>query len=497
MQLPISARQQMLRETKARTDPLSFVTDEYFMGRKPYPMQAELFSTFYSDPKIMLMVILAGMRGGKTRLAADILCYEIYDLLTTDDIAAKYMLEEGSKFYLTCIASSAEQAEDTIFHEVKKSIKKAQFFDKFDPKIYTNEVRFDDYDIEVKAGISSAMGLVGRTVKCNVFDELSKLEKTEGKRSADMVYSLLSKSTSSFQFAGKNIVITSPMHTEDRATRLYNENLHSPYALCRNVPTWEMNPNLPFDGEYMQARLIEDPITFWRDFGAVPQSALDKFFKDEEILKFDHTLGNVLESSIAWNALVLNQRRNPVTLVCAGDPSARRDSFGVALGYLGRDYEYRIIGLKRYEPEVVDHVSSGSDILDDLKPKMEVNPLDVRKDILRIRTDLGCKHFVFDTWNYPLLQNELEHKYRSQVYNNVVRIDHYESVRKLFYAEKLHVTPHDVVMEEWKKLIQINARKVDHPKLGSKDLADAICNVIFVLDEIPIVIRAPAMIRMF
>jgi len=477
-----SHTEQMYLEMNARMDPVSFVTHDYFLGRRPYPKQAEVFSAFYSNPKCMLLVIIAGMRGGKTRLAADIVCYEAFDLLTTGDIEKKYKLEEGSKFYIVCVATSEDQAEDTIFHEVKKSVVKSPFFKKFSPKVLSKEIRFEANGLEIKAGLSTAMGLVGRTVKCNVFDELSKLEKTEGKRSAELVYSLLSKSTTSFQFDGKNIVITSPMHTEDKAWRLYKDNKESPYAICLNIPTWEMNPNLPFEGEYMQAKLEEDPITFWRDYGAEPQSSTDKFYKDESILKFEEDMPNVFESNEDWDAWVRIQKRNPKTLILAGDPSGRMDSFGIALGYKEVN-DFYIIGTTRVEPTKVYIESSGSKILDGKKPSMEVNPLEVQAIILSVADELRCNHIIFDTWNYPLLQKELTLK-GCHVYNNVVKIGHYEVLRKIQYGDRIHVAYNSVLSREWKQLVQINARKIDHPKLGSKDIADSICNVIYVADEI-------------
>jgi hypothetical protein len=493
-------RKQLLLETEARLSPINFVTHPYFLGRNPYPMQAQIFSDFYSSPYHMLLVGICGMRGGKTRLAADILCYEIFDLLTTANVERKYGLEDDSKFFLTCVASSSEQAEDTIFWEVKKSIGKAPFFQKFDPGLFSTEVRFDDQRIEVKAGVSSAMGLVGRTVKCNVFDELSKLEKTEGKRSAELVYSSLSKSTSSFQFAGKNIVITSPMYTEDKAWQLYEENLGSKYACCYNLPTWDMNPNLPFEGEYMQARLAEDPITFWRDFGAKPQSADDKFFRDEDIIDevFNNQMINIFSADAYYDQFRDQQWRNPVQLVCAGDPSGRLDSFGLALMYKETDMvtgidHYYAPGVTRYEPKSIER---SQDRFSRLKPVMEIDPIEIYEDLIGIRENLNCRYFVFDTWNYPMLQKELELR-GCEVLNNIVKTEHYEAVRKLMYAGTLHVPYHEVLDREWKQLIQKSTHRVDHPKTGSKDIADCISNAVYILDQMERQVRAPLLVRRF
>jgi len=483
--------EQMFLELQAKDDTELFQSHPYFLGRKPYPMQAECMRRFYANAKMLLAVWIIGMRAGKTRVAADIACREAFELLTTTNIEKKYNLEAGSKFYIICVATSESQAEDTIFFEIKKSVKRSPFFEKFDPQIYSKEVRFEDYNVEIIAGLSSALALVGRTVKCNVFDELAKLEKTEGKRSAELVYSSLSKSTASFKFAGKNIVITSPLYTEGKDWRLYKENLNNPYALCLNMPTWVFNPNLPFEGEYMQARLMEDPITFWRDFGAQPQATIDKFYKDESILRVYEEVGNVFEDADAYEYWRKRQRTDPVQMVLAADPSGRMDSFGLGVGFKIKEDDvvyYYIIGLKRYRPEIVrDPKSPG---LEGKKVSMEVNPLEVRKDIVGenglggIVQDLFIKHCVFDTWNYPLLQKELELMGRS-VYNNIVKIGHYEAVRKLQYADTLRVCNYPLVLHEWETLRQVNAKKVDHPKGGSKDLSDCVSNIVWLLDELP------------
>ena len=254
-----------------------------------------------------------------------------------------------------------------------------------------------------------------------------------------------------------------------------------------------MNPNLPFEGEYMQAKLTEDPILFWRDFGAIPQSTEDRFFKDDTILRFDNALPNALDDELAWDELKAAQRVNPNVLVCAGDPSGRMDSFGLALMYKTRDNHYYAAGLKRFRPKRIERDSTE---LYRLKPKMEIDPLEVRDEILKIRWDLGCKYFVFDTWNYPLLQKELELS-RAEVLNNVVKTEHYEAVRKLLYAERLHV-PYDPTLErEWKSLIQKSNNKVDHPKGGSKDISDCVANAIFVLDQIYIRPWVPIVMKVF
>lgn len=485
---------QMYLEMKAKEDPISFVKHPYFLGRNPYPMQEQIFTEFYKNPKIILLVVIAGMRGGKTRLAADLVCYEAFTLLSTPNIYAQYGLEKDSKFYIMCVATSEDQAADTIYAAVKSSISGSPFFQKYGAECYSNEIRFPKYPVEIKAGLSSALALVGRTVKCNVFDELDRLERTEGKRSAELVFASLSKSTTSFQFAGKNIVITSPLYTESKASTLYEQNKENPYAQVYRLPTWELNPNLPFDGEFLQAKLKEDPITFWRDYGAIPQASVDRFYKDDSILKFDEEIKNVFESGEAWNYWRVRQRTNPVKLVLGADPAGTMDSFGLALGYKDpNSNEYYIIGVKRYEPQQVDR-----QMVKKLGKRvaMEINPLDVKKDILTTVNELRVKTFVSDTWQYPELQKELQLG-GIPVFNNLIKLEHYEVLRKLQYAGQFHCCYNAKLLDEWRNLVQLNAKHVDHPKGGSKDIADSVCNVIWTLDSVVPVAWAPPLMAPF
>jgi len=492
----LSSTMQMFLEMKAKEDPITFVKDPYFLGRKPYPMQEHIFSTFYKNPKVILLVIIAGMRGGKTRLAADIVCYEAFTLLTTPNIYEQYHLEKDSKFYIICVATSEDQAEDTIYYAVKSSVSNSPFFQKYNAECYANEIRFPKHPVEIKAGLSSAMALVGRTVKANVFDELDRLERTEGKRSAELVFSSLSKSTTSFQFSGKNIVITSPLYTESKANQLAEQNRDNPYAqVYAPLPTWEINPNLPFDGEFLQAKLKEDPITFWRDYGAIPQASVDRFYKDESILTFDTSIDNVFESGTSWAYWKARQRTNPDTLILSADPAGTMDSFGLALGYKDRNSgEYYVIGVKRFSPEAVREQMMIKKL--GKRVAMEINPLTVKKDIIETVTDLRVRTFVSDTWQYPELQKELQLG-GIQVYNNLVKLEHYEVLRKLQYANQLHCCVNAKLLEEWKNLIQLNAKHVDHPKGGSKDIADAVCNLVWAADAEPAAPWVPPLMAPF
>jgi hypothetical protein len=120
----------------------------------------------------------------------------------------------------------------------------------------------------------------------------------------------------------------------------------------------------------------------------------------------------------------------------------------------------------------------------------------VKKDVIEMVTDFRIGTFVSDTWQYPELQKELQMG-GVQVINNLVKLEHYEIVRKLQYAGQLHCCENAKLLEEWKNLVQLNAKHVDHPKGGSKDMSDAVCNLVWMADAEPPPPWVPAMMAPF
>lgn len=58
-------------------------------------------------------------------------------------------------------------------------------------------------------------------------------------------------------------------------------------------------------------------------------------------------------------------------------------------------------------------------------------------------------------------------------------VDPYEAAKEAMYEGRLEGPDHAVVKKEFKKLIVVKGKKVDHPKKGSKDCSDAIAGVVY------------------
>jgi len=55
----------------------------------------------------------------------------------------------------------------------------------------------------------------------------------------------------------------------------------------------------------------------------------------------------------------------------------------------------------------------------------------------------------------------------------------YSSFKEGIYSDSVICPHHEIAKKELKKLVLVKQKKVDHPKNGSKDVADAMCGAYF------------------
>jgi len=169
LSLPFS--KQMSLVLRAHNEPTFFVEDKHFLGERMFPMQKEIMNEFYKG-KYQQLVVIAGMRSGKTRLGVFFLLYELFKLLCLDNAVQHYNLAKGEKIYLLAVSYKEDQAYDTILTPLKSELDNSPFFKQFRYRLVENEIRFDNFTIRVFG--ANSLGNVGRTAKAVMFDELAR-----------------------------------------------------------------------------------------------------------------------------------------------------------------------------------------------------------------------------------------------------------------------------------------------------------------------------------
>ncbi len=251
------------------------------------------------------MIILAGMRSGKSYLGAHIGGYFEHFLSTRAmrgiGTLQRFLKQEKAEWFeITFAASTATQAAQTIYAKYREMRKNSPWCSKYSKWVLEKEARQvgsetwsyktnDDAILDGWAKVrynriaSDSRGVAGKTRIAAFIDEWARLADTEGTRSATELYRVLNQSLKTVRaaseinhlpaFLGMMVNVTSPIAQDDPAMETYNKAMEG--ELKRTYgwkgPTWEFNPNMPrylFDEEY-----VKDPVAAERDFGSNPPNA--------------------------------------------------------------------------------------------------------------------------------------------------------------------------------------------------------------------------------
>jgi len=447
---------------KAKESPDFFLSEPYFIGEfEPYPMQREIFCEFFNG-KYKELDAVGGMGGGKSALQSLFHAYDAFDLLCREDPAKDYNLSSHSLIKQWVIARSIDQAADTVFAEVKERMR-APFFQSFKPKIKEYEISFRKHrDIEIAAGGAvSAGSLMGRNVKIVTLDEITSYDETKSQRGAWQVYTRLGKSTNRFGFDGHIIAMSMCWHVNDIIMTLVRKGKRIPHILTKEFTTWDMNPNKPFDSPEMQAELLKDPATFWRDYGIQPHMAVDSYYSDMEIIRINSTRKNLFEH---LEEQTFPQPEENTTYILSTDPGINNCRFGLAL--LHAEGERVVVdGLFRLEPE-----------------GKELNPFKVRKLLLAILKHFPIAYFITDQWSYNEAIADIKNMGVTVLFKPL-RKENHDEVKNAFFDETLELCNYQPIKEEFSQMLVLDSKRIGMVRGGYIDTVDALTRGYWAIKE--------------
>jgi len=436
---------------------LEMTDDELAIMRK---LQDEKKTTWEEGAKYRELVVVAGMKGGKTILASVIACWEEYEVYKVGDASAHWGFPKGEKIFIINVATSRDQAEDTIYSQTVSRIKNSPFYNLRPYSEKGDTIWFKDSGLRIRCGHSNSASIVGKLAKLVLFDELARFKDRGGKNSADAVYTSLTRSIEPFGEEGKIVSISSPIWEKDKIMSLYGLSGKIENMLGFKLATWEMNPKLPkkhFDLEFKK-----DPEAAQRDFGADPSKGTEAYYRmpariedmyekckgSEDPVNEDGTLKKWFKGNAEFDYYF------------HGDPSARNDAFGIALAHrLGKRI---ILDLSYRFESTVD----------------EIDVLEVRNFILEIlRRGFNIKRTTFDTWGAVVVWQALKAKGLNPENMYVLKAEH-DELKNSIYQGTLEGHFPETLEDELKGLILKQGMKVDHHYGGSKDMADAVAAVV-------------------
>ena len=456
-----------------------------------------------------------GKGSGKDYSSTIAVAYIVYLLLCLKDPATYYGKPPGDSIDILNIAINSQQANNVFFKGFKTRIDRSPWFvGKYDPK--ASEMKFDKA-ITVHSGHSEREAWEGYNVIVVILDEISgfAIENTTGHdqaKTADAIYEMYRASVDSrFPDFGKVILLSFPRFKNDPIQKFYNsviadketivrshrfkmdedlpegtegnefeieweeDHINSylipkVYALRR--PTWEVNPT----------RSIEDfKVAFYKNsldalgrFACMPPEMIDAFFKSRE--KVEKAFNNVGLAVDKFGRLEEWFKPDPdKKYFIHVDLAQKHDHCAVAMAHVDRWVNVKVTNEYSQPAPIVtvDAVRYWTPT-----PDKSVDFTEVKDYILSLRTrGFNISVCTFDRWNsHDMMQQLKSYGINTEILS--VAKKHYDDMAMVVLEERLN-GPHIPLLIDELLQLKIMRDRVDHPRKGSKDLADAVCGSIF------------------
>jgi hypothetical protein len=456
-----------------------------------------------------------GKGSGKDYSSTIAVAYIVYLLLCLKDPATYYGKPPGDSIDILNIAINSQQANNVFFKGFKTRIDRSPWFvGKYDPK--ASEMKFDKA-ITVHSGHSEREAWEGYNVIVVILDEISgfAIENTTGHdqaKTADAIYEMYRASVDSrFPDFGKVILLSFPRFKNDPIQKFYNsviadketivrshrfkmdedlpegtegnefeieweeDHINSylipkVYALRR--PTWEVNPT----------RSIEDfKVAFYKNsldalgrFACMPAEMIDAFFKSRE--KVEKAFNNAGLAVDKFGRLEEWFKPDPdKKYFIHVDLAQKHDHCAVAMAHVDRWVNVKVTNEYSQPAPIVtvDAVRYWTPT-----PDKSVDFTEVKDYILSLRTrGFNISVCTFDRWNsHDMMQQLKSYGINTEILS--VAKKHYDDMAMVVLEERLN-GPHIPLLIDELLQLKIMRDRVDHPRKGSKDLADAVCGSIF------------------
>ena len=467
------------------------------------------------------VILQLGKGSGKDYTSTIVCAYIVYLLLCLKDPAKYYGKPSGDTIDILNIAVNADQARNVFFANFKKRITGCQWFeDKYEAT--QNGIIFDK-SIRVFSGHSEREAFEGLNLFVAVLDEISAfaLESTSGNsqaKTADAVYKMYRASVDSrFPDYGKVLLLSFPRFKDDYIQQRYNAAVAEKEVVIRSAtlkidpdlpdgtegnefeiqweedhitkytyphlfalrrPTWEVNPTVRIDSPAMVRAFKEDLGDALGRFACMPSNLSDGFFKNKEAIANTFVTQNGVDEDGVF--LEKFQPRKDTKYFIHVDLAQKHDHCAVALAHVEKWVNVKI-GSEYSEIHpfvVVDAVRWWTP-----SKTKSVDFADVRDYIIALRRrGFDIKLVTFDRWNSHDTMNILEREHGVNTDTLSVDKKHYDDFLSVMYDGRLVGPNIQLLTEELGELRQlIRGTKVviDHPRKGTKDLADAVCGAIY------------------
>ena len=456
-----------------------------------------------------------GKGSGKDYCSTISVSYIVYLLLCLKDPATYYGKPPGDSIDILNVAINAQQASNVFFKGFKTRIDRSPWFvGKYEAK--ASEVKFDK-SITVHSGHSERESWEGYNVIVVVLDEISgfAIENTTGHdqaKTGEAIYDMYRASVASrFPDFGKVILLSFPRFKNDYIQTHYESVIAEKETVIRSIlmkmdedlpdntdgneitveweedhiksylypktyaikrPTWDINPT----------KKIEDfKVDFYRNsldalgrFACMPPEAVDAFFKSREKIEKAFYKMNIAVDQFGRLEEWFQPEKDKEYFIHV-DLAQKHDHCAVSLAHVQKWVNVKVTDTYSQPAPIVE--------VDAVRfwtptPDKSVDFAEVRDYILSLQTKgFRIRLCTFDRWNsHDMMQQLKQYGINTEILS--VAKKHYDDMAMIVLEERLK-GPHIPLLIDELLQLKIMRDKVDHPRKGSKDLADAVCGSVF------------------
>jgi phage terminase large subunit-like protein len=456
-----------------------------------------------------------GKGSGKDYSSTIAVAYIVYLLLCLKDPAAYYGKPPRDAIDILNIAINAQQANNVFFKGFKMRIESSPWFaGKYTDK--ASEIKFDK-SITVHSGHSEREAWEGYNVLVVILDEISGFatENTSGHdqaKTADAIYDMYRASVDSrFPDFGKVILLSFPRFKNDPIQKFYQSVIAEKETIIRSKilkldqdlpdntpgnefevsweedhivsyvyprvfalkrPTWEVNPTKKITD--FTVAFHKNPQDALGRFACMPSDAVDAFFKSREKIEKAFSKAHLAVDNFGRLEEWFKPEEGKDYFIHV-DLAQKHDHCAVAMGHVNKWVDIKVTDTYNQPAPIVE--------IDAVRfwtptPDKSVDFTEVKDYILSLKTrGFNIKVCTFDRWNsHDMMQQLKTYGINTEILS--VAKKHYDDMAMVVLEERLS-GPHIPLLIDELLQLRIMRDKVDHPRKGSKDLADAVCGAIY------------------
>ncbi len=480
----LSQLEQFKMKLKFQEDPVYFWENPSLGNMTLWPSQRELLREFYQltpegKRKYKELLLSAGMRSGKTAIAALIILTELAKCLMMDSPQKHYQLLPKEEILFLATASTEKQCHRTIFKKVVAFIETSPYFCSFENDIELTQGRLRFPKNLVILGLGSNLkSNVGLTVKVFVAEEINFTGEETYKVSPADLYNRLSKSTTTFKPFGEDIkvAISSMADGNDflskRIELTKQQKLTTTLTISKT--TLEMNPNLT-EADLDDERLMDEE-SYGQDYGFGAKRSGSSYFKEITMDKVKNwNLKNIFQGNpmAGKNKAftpdlridLLKYDDNAISYGILSDPASVGDGFGLALAHLTLNDQIIFDGVTVFKPAKDE----------------EIDPKIISRMIAKIINIVPIEFYAYDIYMYNELRNDMSNMGINTVQHQL-RLPDWEALKERFDTDRIN-GPYLTYLEKEMSDLKLVRGKVDHSTGGSKDMMDAVCQAVAYWDD--------------